>query len=817
MRKIRFLRTVLINFKIHPFLDFDFSQNRLITVVGNNGSGKSTIFDALLWSLTEETTKGLTGDTVVTKVAEKNTLVMTMWEDDNDTYVSVTARKHKKYKNLKMLFKNPKTILGEITDFDLEDQVKTVEKYVATLPKISKEITGETKKETLAMVSNLLMPKEVLKNCLLFCNLTKKKSFSDMTHSEQKDVLDKMLLLDKYDVYHEKFSKAEKEEKEKLLKEEAKIEPVSTLIREYESNIEYEKDKFERESLASTEAYSQTSDTLKELEDKIPALEKEIETFKSLDEELQEHILNCRYKTSERDKTKETCGEEIIKMKDQAQIKKSEVESKINKEESAKSDSIRESLLIVSKSRESASNSYYNASSKISSEKIEKLEPLNVSEEKSDLVSAIAELDIEIRDLISDGTSENREYKRIKSELDKVNSNLDKDTPICDSCGQEIKDEQSLDRKKKESIKLEKDKEKLEKKLRSIKKKIENKKTLKTTHEEEVAKIVEDIDNKKKIIEEEFEDKSRQINEAYDKTLEELESKTTTLTEQLSDFQKERDRRLSILEEKFTTKTKELENKIKEKYKDVFYQLKEEVETIELSIQLIKEKLQTRDEKTSQLQQTQNNIIHHKTILSSHVQELERVNINFLSQIKMLKEKIATNQSKEDSLRENLTTINKKLEIISFWKKGFSDIGIKNILLDESIPILKEKAKELSNLTNHIRVDFNSQTQTSAGDVRNKFELVALHTENLSELKEMSEGETRMVNIIVMLCLRNLLEKMQDVNINIILLDEILDSLDPDNALIAVHMIRKLSQNHCVVLISHTLRDYIESDMTIQF
>ena len=114
-----------------------------------------------------------------------------------------------------------------------------------------------------------------------------------------------------------------------------------------------------------------------------------------------------------------------------------------------------------------------------------------------------------------------------------------------------------------------------------------------------------------------------------------------------------------------------------------------------------------------------------------------------------------------------------------------------------------------------LKVRFTSQVMLKSGEFRNKFGIDVVQTRNLSDLKELSAGERRMVDIIVLLSLRHLLEVTQDVRMNILLLDEILDSLDPDNASIAVGMVKRLSESHCVVLISHTLRDYIEADETL--
>ena len=53
---------------------------------------------------------------------------------------------------------------------------------------------------------------------------------------------------------------------------------------------------------------------------------------------------------------------------------------------------------------------------------------------------------------------------------------------------------------------------------------------------------------------------------------------------------------------------------------------------------------------------------------------------------------------------------------------------------------------------------------------------------------------------------------MHGVSFNVYLFDEILDALDPENVMITLRMLQKFSEENCVVLISHTHRDYVECD-----
>ena len=185
---------------------------------------------------------------------------------------------------------------------------------------------------------------------------------------------------------------------------------------------------------------------------------------------------------------------------------------------------------------------------------------------------------------------------------------------------------------------------------------------------------------------------------------------------------------------------------------------------------------------------------------------------NIEKNINSINEKIKNKEQEIINLKLSIQSKIRKNEILTFWKSAFSDTGIKSILLDESLPILNEKARELSNLTDCIKVSFDSQKALKSGDLRDKFTINVLQTKNLSDFNELSAGETRMANIIILLCLRHLMETIQGLRMNVLLLDEILDTLDQDNAALAVGMIKRLSEDHCVVLISHTLRNFIDAD-----
>lgn len=78
-------------------------ENQDDTSAASNGSGKSSVLDALCWGLYGETARGEAGDSIVNSVAGKNTGVAVHIEEGEYAYVVQRFRKHKTHKNRLML------------------------------------------------------------------------------------------------------------------------------------------------------------------------------------------------------------------------------------------------------------------------------------------------------------------------------------------------------------------------------------------------------------------------------------------------------------------------------------------------------------------------------------------------------------------------------------------------------------------------------------------------------------------------------------------------------------------------------------------
>jgi len=92
--------------------------------------------------------------------------------------------------------------------------------------------------------------------------------------------------------------------------------------------------------------------------------------------------------------------------------------------------------------------------------------------------------------------------------------------------------------------------------------------------------------------------------------------------------------------------------------------------------------------------------------------------------------------------------------------------------------------------------------------------VVDTHTRANSRI-QLSGGQTRIIDIATILTLGNLQETIQDVSINILLFDEIFDSLDEENIGYVSKVLSNLKFGKSIVLISHRHEDQLEADETL--
>jgi len=167
--------------------------------------------------------------------------------------------------------------------------------------------------------------------------------------------------------------------------------------------------------------------------------------------------------------------------------------------------------------------------------------------------------------------------------------------------------------------------------------------------------------------------------------------------------------------------------------------------------------------------------------------------------------------------RKELPALEKKATIYEFWKKvGFSSSGIPSMLIDESIPFMNKKVAEYSEKIAGGRYVISFDTLQASKDgkqYKDKINVEVYDTQTKSDKRvKFSGGQTRIVDIATILTLRDLQSNFQNMKINLILFDEIFDSLDDQNISYVSKLLTGLVKEACVVIISHRHFDSIEAD-----
>jgi exonuclease SbcC len=162
-----------------------------------------------------------------------------------------------------------------------------------------------------------------------------------------------------------------------------------------------------------------------------------------------------------------------------------------------------------------------------------------------------------------------------------------------------------------------------------------------------------------------------------------------------------------------------------------------------------------------------------------------------------------------------------RMVILNFWKSGFSASGIQSMLIDEAIPFMNDRISYYMDMlcNGRYKVTFDTLKATKNNkEFRDKISVNVFDTQTHSDKRvKFSGGQTRLVDIGTILTLADLMANVQDTSVNIILFDEIFDSLDSENIRHASNLLRTAAKEKWVGIISHTKIDDIEADNHLEF
>jgi len=614
--------------------------------------------------------------------------------------------------------------------------------------------TKKGHKEVTPEIERILSPRKTFTNTLMFGQKVK-DFFTDLTDSDKKEIFRQILNLIKYVKYHTEVSN-------KLKK----------IIMDYAEVAKGE--------LVKDEVLKSTQTQIKILENQ--QREFEIEKEKKLKEIEAKISKNLMLKLSWDDKLKKQL---LIEVPDTYDIAKaiSDVEAQLN-QLSETQDSQCQGL---SHQRELKINDLRNHEqfevtklSKASQEDKDKLQTKETAlkDQLTEFLSFNQEQRHELENLTIKLHTDSLHYT---AEADKLYENvIEADIATCPTCDTDLTED----------------------KIKEISKKIKGYHDAVKAANQESEKIEENM----KTLRHHMAENSELINEQRDKLKSKIELVNANYTKNALE-----------LHIRLTEAIDKVDKSFRGAMDSLHLGFKDDRKHLELKLQVLNEQKETIDQNNKivdEIQDALKNLKTERDKLGMQYDLESDTEYNEAQLIAHKREEVAL-QSQILVLLDQRERLIRKKDIYEFWKQAYSPSGIPSMLIDEAIPFMNKKISEyLDKLTNgRYVVSFDTLAATKAGEFRDKISVNVLDTFTRANSRvQLSGGQTRIIDIATILTLGDLQSNIQNMKVNILVFDEIFDSLDDENIMQVSKVLNKLKIGKSIYLISHRHEDQLEAD-----
>lgn len=612
-------------------------------------------------------------------------------------------------------------------------------------------------KEVLPEIEKILLPQKLFTNTLLFGQKVK-DFFTDLPDSERKEIFRKVLQLDDYVLYYDETINRIKQASKEMEELKKNLILNTKFLLDTQSRIVLTREDIKNFELRKKEEIAELTNKVSVLNDEICELNQKQNQYEKINDlELNRLNEECSSLQNGIDKLKMEEDNLIQSLTNTKNLKGTEFNSK--SKELLSSEELNKTKLI------SEINSKFQ-------------------DYKSEIQSSFNDLKNNKENCILKISSNKKEIDKNNKEISKLKLSLDRSDATCPTCGKELTDDTV--------------KKHLTDTLNNLVNSNQNLVEENSNLENLTLKIDKDISN---------------IHDLIKKA-------KSTSDDKIKDIEKECDKNCNIIKQKLTEAIEKLylmfnnkKKQIEEKYE------KEKLEKTNSLKTLISKKsslITLLDEKKlflEKIEKVKSEIILNKTLIEN--KEKEEYNYSILENYLSEEERLKTEQK---SLEADESRIEDLMNILNFWKNGFSSSGIPSLLIDESIPFLNETVSNYLDLIGgRYKVSFDTISTTKSGEYRDKINVNVLDTQTkANNRKQLSGGQTRIIDIAILLSLCDLQNNIQDMKTNILLLDEIFDSLDDQNIGYVSSLLRTLVKEKSINIISHRHIDSIEADEVIR-
>lgn len=609
-------------------------------------------------------------------------------------------------------------------------------------------------REVLPVIEKLICSQRTFTNTLMFGQKVK-DFFTDLTDSERKEIFKQILNLDNYNTYYKMVDNRLKEDRSKynsLINENQVNQKLLQEISQQISLLQEQKEEF----------YNKKKAKLDELTNNIIKLTKQKEELKQISQP---------FKSPEE---QESLLSELSELKQKNEQLNSQYSQKCMELEQRKNDKLLQLQQEKSQSEKEIQEKFISEERELQ-EQIKQIRD-NISEEKQNCQTEVNSIVLQNKGFESQICSLQERIREIQSKV------IEADISICPVCEQPV---------------TENTKEMLSQKIADYK--------------EKCRQLQKEIDNNLSQI--------RQIKENHETKVQDLTSKISEIELKISNLKQSQRNELDKLDGRLKSAISKVHDLFKqskeciigeiEKEKQI---LKSKINNLEKTIQHIKDQEELRKQTEKSLKQVteQLSVLNREEQIIKE-QEFDNSQYNHYIEKKNNLENLVIQKNQE------IEETNHSIEIFTFWKEAFSFSGIPSMLIDEAIPFINTRISDyLDVLTNgRFIVSVDTLSQTKSGDYREKIAVNVVDTATKASSRvQLSGGQTRIIDIAMILTLGDLQSLVNNVKFNFLLFDEIFDSLDDENTMYVCNVLKKIS-GKTIFIIAHQHQDQLEADRVL--
>lgn len=189
--------------------------------------------------------------------------------------------------------------------------------------------------------------------------------------------------------------------------------------------------------------------------------------------------------------------------------------------------------------------------------------------------------------------------------------------------------------------------------------------------------------------------------------------------------------------------------------------------------------------------------------LKSAQQAIERIQrdndtrLQHNSRVDIIRQQLVEMQTDLATWSSNLTSLTKRLNVVGILVKTFSTTGLVAYKIENLV-------KDLETLTNEYLAELSGGRFQIAFEIagNDKLNVVIIDTGNHIDIQALSGGERARVNVATLLAIRKLMQSLSQNRINLLILDETIETLDLDGKEKLVEVLLA-EENLNTVLVSH--------------